>query len=1064
MLPCPLHLAAASVFACLGAAALVCAQPFEWQSATPESQGLSSEKLNLLQQSLTARRTTGLLVIRNDRVVLEWYADGHNAAKPHYTASMAKAIVGGLSLAVALTDGRIGLDDKASRFIRQWKDDAHKSKITIRQLGSHTSGLEDAEAGDLPHEKLTGWKGDFWKRLEPPRDPFTISRDETPVLFEPGDRFQYSNPGIAMLTFAATASLADAPEKNIRTLLRDRVMRPIGVPDAEWSAGYGKTFTVDGLPLVGSWGGGGYTARAVARVARLMLRGGDWDGRRLISKDAVRQVTTDAGTPGHGGIGWWSNESGKYARLPRDAFWGSGAGHQVVLVIPSLGLVAVRNGEVLDAKEEHHDALNTYLFEPLINCAMPRTEAGGGYFPPPESRGGWRKLDVPDEVRKLAGMDSDKLAALKDWLFRSDDRDFAAIVVRRGFVVLEVERNKSAGNDTGNIKSCAKAICATALAIASEESRHGRTQKKMEFGDPAFDFIPWSRPLSDPRKAAITVRQLFNHTSGLAPESTGARNQGPWEYVLGRSGDARTARLAFDPGTDLGYSTQGLYHAALVCEDVTGLPYDEFLIKMLLRPLGIEKWWFEHFDGGEGIGRHPSHELGLPAREMARIAYCALRGGRWNDRHVIPAWFIEETAAPTHSIKGRKDFGRDAESFSHAWELPGLLTDGRGKDIPKDARFKPGSGGQLIAFVPSLDLVATRQTGSSGQWGYEEYLRLACAAVLAAGSQAPAPAVRSPAAAPYPPSERIKTIRWAPKETTVRQAPGSDNWPLTWADDDALYGAYGDGNGFDSAQGEKLSLGLARIEGGPAEFAGTNIRSASIEQSGDGKAGKKASGLLMVDGVLYLWARNAANAQLAWSSDRGKTWSWSDWKFTASFGCPTFLNFGKGYAGARDDFVYVYSHDRETAYEPADRMVLARVPKEGIKERDGYEFLKGFGAKSEPIWTRDINERGAVFTNKGRCYRSGLTYNAGLRRYLWCQVLPGADPRFSGGFGVYDAPEPWGPWTTAFYTEAWDVGPGETSSFPAKWMSVDGKTIHLVFSGEDSFSVRKAEVELVSSE
>jgi hypothetical protein len=36
----------------------------------------------------------------------------------------------------------------------------------------------------------------------------------------------------------------------------------------------------------------------------------------------------------------------------------------------------------------------------------------------------------------------------------------------------------------------------------------------------------------------------------------------------------------------------------------------------------------------------------------------------------------------------------------------------------------------LIAFVPSLDLVVTRQTGSSGEWPFEEYLRLACAAVV----------------------------------------------------------------------------------------------------------------------------------------------------------------------------------------------------------------------------------------------------------------------------------------------------------------------------------------------
>jgi len=66
--------------------------------------------------------------------------------------------------------------------------------------------------------------------------------------------------------------------------------------------------------------------------------------------------------------------------------------------------------------------------------------------------------------------------------------------------------------------------------------------------------------------------------------------------------------------------------------------------------------------------------------------------------------------------------------------------------------------------------------------------------------------------------------------------------------------------------------------------------------------------------------------------------------------------------------------------------------------------------------------------------------------------------RFQGGFGIYDAPEPWGPWTTAFYTEEWDVGPGESSSLPTKWMSADGRTMHLVFSGNDSFSVRQATV------
>jgi hypothetical protein len=76
--------------------------------------------------------------------------------------------------------------------------------------------------------------------------------------------------------------------------------------------------------------------------------------------------------------------------------------------------------------------------------------------------------------------------------------------------------------------------------------------------------------------------------------------------------------------------------------------------------------------------------------------------------------------------------------------------------------------------------------------------------------------------------------------------------------------------------------------------------------------------------------------------------------------------------------------------------------------------------------------------------------------------MPGEDARFQGGFGIYDAPEPWGPWTTAYFTERWDVGPGETCSFPTKWMSADGKTLHLVFSGDDCFSVRRADLILTT--
>ncbi|MBN2269471.1 MAG: serine hydrolase [Sedimentisphaerales bacterium] len=352
------------------------AQAFDWCKASPVSQGMDEAKLAAMKDSLAGRGTKAFLVIRNDRIVYEWYQQGHGLDKKHYTASMAKAIVGGVSLAVALSDSLIALDDKAAKYVPQWKNGPRKSNITIRQLGSHTSGIEDAEADNLPHEKLTGWKGDFWKRPAPPLDPFTLARDAAPVLFEPGEKMAYTNLGIAMLTYCVTASLQNTPHKDVRTLLRERIMRPIGVGDKEWSIGYGRTYRVEGLPLVGSWGGGGYTARAVARVGRLMLREGDWEGVRLINAKAVRQVTRDAGTPGNCDAGWWNNNEGAFPELPKDAFRGSGADHQVVFVAPGLSLIAVRNGGTLDAGIDHHEALRVHLFRPLVEAVMdaPGTE------------------------------------------------------------------------------------------------------------------------------------------------------------------------------------------------------------------------------------------------------------------------------------------------------------------------------------------------------------------------------------------------------------------------------------------------------------------------------------------------------------------------------------------------------------------------------------------------------------------------------------------------------------------------------------------------------------------
>ena len=153
-------------------------------------------------------------------------------------------------------------------------------------------------------------------------------------------------------------------------------------------------------------------------------------------------------------------------------------------------------------------------------------------------------------------------------------------------------------------------------------------------------------------------------------------------------------------------------------------------------------------------------------------------------------------------------------------------------------------------------------------------------------------------------------------------------------------------------------MGLCKVTGDPDDFHGVNLRAPTAERKGGGASGPKVSGMLMVDGVLYMLVRNTGNAQLAWSNDRGQTWTWSQWKFETSFGYPTFLNYGKNYSGARDAFVYIYSHDSDSAYKRADRMVLARVPTKQIKNQGAYRFFQELDddSQSSPQITQETRK------------------------------------------------------------------------------------------------------------
>jgi hypothetical protein len=125
---------------------------------------------------------------------------------------------------------------------------------------------------------------------------------------------------------------------------------------------------------------------------------------------------------------------------------------------------------------------------------------------------------------------------------------------------------------------------------------------------------------------------------------------------------------------------------------------------------------------------------------------------------------------------------------------------------------------------------------------------------------------------------------------------------------------------------------------------------------------------------------------------------------------------------------------------------LMRVPKDKIMEQAAYEFFAGLDDSGNPTWTENLATRIPVFEDhSGVGWNVSVSYNAGLGRYL---LMTEHTRSFAGNLGIFDAPEPWGPWTTAGYYNNWG-GFGTTFfwNISNKWTSADGKDFTLIFTG-----------------
>lgn len=284
----------------------------EWQTATPESQQMSSAGLEKVRDWLKESGAKTGMVVRHGRVVGEWYFDDAKPTSRYLVYSTSKSFAS-TAAGLAIYDGKLSLDTTVGEVLPDVTP-AEKRQVTVRQLLSMTSGV---------HKEPT---------MNTMADLFAYSLYKAPMDDKPGEKWDYNNTGLAILS----PVIKKATGQRLDQLLNKRVFQPIGIGADDWSWD-----SREDLPL--SYSGLHITARSLARFGLLFLRDGKWQDKSILPPDWVAQATRPSQklNPSYGFL-WWNNSTNKWPGVPADAYAALGAFDNNLLIVPSLDLIVIR--------------------------------------------------------------------------------------------------------------------------------------------------------------------------------------------------------------------------------------------------------------------------------------------------------------------------------------------------------------------------------------------------------------------------------------------------------------------------------------------------------------------------------------------------------------------------------------------------------------------------------------------------------------------------------------------------------------------------------------------------
>jgi len=274
-----------------------------------------------------------------------------------------------------------------------------------------------------------------------------------------------------------------------------------------------------------------------------------------------------------------------------------------------------------------------------------------------------------------AGYSAEKLAEIESYLASIGSAAFVALHDGKTFMAWgHVETEYP-------VHSIRKALVSALYGICTAR---GVVDLDATLGELGIDDIPPS--LTDAEKRA-TVRDVIGSRSGVYHAAAAES-----ESMMAD----RPSRGSHPPGEHFYYNNWDFNVAGAILEQATGASVFELFEHEIAGPIGMTS--FSADDGfyqyEEETSRYPAYHFRMTANDLARFGVLYLRGGRWNDRQIVPEAWIEESTRTRSTASEEMGLG-----YGWMWYTT-LGDDGSGR-----CYFHSGAGVHMLAVLPDLGLV-----------------------------------------------------------------------------------------------------------------------------------------------------------------------------------------------------------------------------------------------------------------------------------------------------------------------------------------------------------------------